>query len=212
MIHKLLHGVQLYRVGTEPEMKTARKCLEGSLRAGQRRSVAGGGALRTIAAGGSGAAFGRASARTAGATRAVSLGSTVVLPLAFGAATRLPFRTLLRATFGLPFRLVPGAGLAFATGTARRRAPVSIAGTLAEATLRLALGFQTGDFVHGDAAPDEMLDAADLVAFGVRREGVGLAVATGTAGAADPVNIVFSLHGQVVVEGVADALHVNAAG
>src|SRR5690606_787187 len=248
MIHKLLHGVQLYRVGTEPEMKTARKCVEGSLRAGQRRSVAGGGALRTIAAGGSGAAFGRASARTAGATRAVSLGSTVVLPLAFGAATRLPFRTLLRATFGLPFRaafgapgrlpfgallratlglpfaaagrlafalpfrLVPGAGLAFATGTARRRAPVSVAGTLAEATLRLALGFQTGDFVHGDAAPDEMLDAADLVAFGVRREGVGLAVATGTAGAADPVNIVFSLHGQVVVEGVADALHVNSAG
>src|SRR5690606_28983601 len=194
MIHKLLHGVQLYRVGTEPEMKTARKCVEGSLRAGQRRSVAGGGALRTIAAGGSGAAFGRTGARTAGATRAVSLGPAVILPLAFGAATRLPFRTLLRATFGLPFcaagglafalpfRLVPGAGLTFATGTACRRATVSVAGTLAEATLRLALGFQTGDFVHGDAAPDEMLDAADLVAFGVRREGVGLAVATGTAG------------------------------
>src|SRR5690606_6138451 len=223
MIHKLLHGVQLYRVGTEPEMKTARKCLEGSLRAGQRRSVAGGGALRTIAAGGSGAAFGRASARTAGATRAVSLGSTVVLPLAFGAPGRLPFGALLRATLGLPFaaagrlafalpfRLVPGAGLAFAAGTARRRAPVSVAGTLAEATLRLALGFQTGDFVHGDAAPDEMLDASDLVAFGVRGEGVGLAVATSTAGTADAVNVVFSLHGQVVVEGVADALHVNAA-
>src|SRR5690606_26163913 len=139
-------------------------------------------------------------------------------------AKREPFSPTMQAKLALT--LSPAGGLAFnppcrriqrtgqkiTTGNRCKRDTENKDGTLAEATMQLAPGCQIGDFVHGDAAPDEMLDAADLVAFGVRREGVGLAVATGTAGAADPVNIVFSLHGQVVVEGVADALHVNAAG
>ncbi|CFP54356.1 Uncharacterised protein [Bordetella pertussis] len=57
-----------------------------------------------------------------------------------------------------------------------------------------------------------MLDAAHFVAFGVRGQREGLAVAAGTAGAADAVHVILGLQGQVEVDGVADALHVDAAG
>ena len=57
-----------------------------------------------------------------------------------------------------------------------------------------------------------MLDAANLVALGVRGQRVGQAVAAGAAGAADAVHVVLGLHRQVEVHGVADALHVDATG
>src|SRR5690606_25241375 len=59
------------------------------------------------------------------------------------------------------------------------------------------LGFQAGNGFRGNGLADEVLDAANLVAFGVHGQRDGLAVATGAAGAADAVHVVFGLQGQV---------------
>ena len=110
---------------------------------------------------------------------------------------------------------------AVATVTAFAVALVAAAGTLAEGLAaaraaggrtRRALGFQAGDDFGRDRLADVVLDAADLVALGVRGQRVGQAVAAGAAGAADAVHVVLGLHRQVEVHGVADALHVDATG
>src|SRR5690606_15155758 len=76
---------------------------------------------------------------------------------------------------------------------------------------RRTLGFQAGNGFRSDRLADVMLAAAHLVAFRVGRQREGLAITAGAAGAADAVHVVFGLHGQVEVDGVADALHVDAA-
>ncbi len=43
------------------------------------------------------------------------------------------------------------------------------------------------------------------------RQGISQATVARTTGTADAVRVVFRLHGQVVVNGMADALHVDAA-
>ena len=50
------------------------------------------------------------------------------------------------------------------------------------------------------------------MALGMRCQREGQAAAAGAAGTADTVHVVFGLHRQVEVDGVADALHVDAAG
>ena len=110
---------------------------------------------------------------------------------------------------------------AVATVTAFAVALVAAAGALAEGLAaaraaggrtRRALGFQAGDDFGRDRLADVVLDAANLVALGVRGQRVGQAVAAGAAGAADAVHVVLGLHRQVEVHGVADALHVDATG
>src|SRR5690606_37006975 len=147
--------------------------------------------------------------------------ATVCLPLAtaFGTtvsralrlSVRLPLRTSFGAGASLRFRLTVGTGTVTTGSTRRTAITAATARPLVEAALRLALRFQTFDLVHRDAATDEMFDATDLVAFGMSGQSVRLTIAAGTASAADTVNIVFGLHGQVVVESVANALNVDAA-
>ena len=56
-----------------------------------------------------------------------------------------------------------------------------------------------------------MLDAAHFMTLAVDSQSKGCAIATGTTRTTNTVYVVFGLHGQVVVDGVADGLDVNAA-
>jgi hypothetical protein len=56
-----------------------------------------------------------------------------------------------------------------------------------------------------------MFDATDFMTLAVDSQGKGCAIATGTTGTTDAVYVVLGLHGQVVVDGVADGLNVDAA-
>src|SRR5690606_17201899 len=154
----------------------------------------------------------------------------LALGLAFGTPFALAFRAPLALTLGaafgtgfplgltvrLPFRLAvalrAAVAVTFATRTAVSTAITAACRTFAKVALRATLRFQAFDFTHRDTAPDEMLDTTHLVAFGMNSQRVRLTVAARAAGAADAVNVVFRLHGQVVAERVADALHVDAAG
>src|SRR5690606_21848372 len=201
--------------------------------------VAGAGALGAVSASGSGAAVGAACGGTGRTACTVSLRLAVILPLAVGIAVRLPFATAFGTALGLefgpafatafrasvsfplaatsrlavtfPFRLLPRTSSAFTAGTGRCAA-MARTRTLAEAALRLALRLQTFDFVHRYAAADEMLNTTDLMAFGMGGQGIGLTVAAGATRTADAMHVIFRLHGQVIVESMADALHVDAAG
>src|SRR5690606_6036808 len=73
------------------------------------------------------------------------------------------------------------------------------------------LGLQAFDDFGGYGLADEVFDASHFVAFGMRGQGVGQSAASGAAGTANAVDVVFGLHGQVVVDGGAAALHVYAA-
>src|SRR5690606_21035918 len=74
------------------------------------------------------------------------------------------------------------------------------------------LGLQAFDDFGRYGLADEVFNAAHFVAFGMRGQGVGQSAASGAAGTANTVDVVFGLHGQVVIDGVADALHVDTAG
>lgn len=56
-----------------------------------------------------------------------------------------------------------------------------------------------------------MFDAAHFMTLAVDSQRKGCAIATGATGAANTVDVIFGLHRQVVVDGVADGLHINAA-
>jgi hypothetical protein len=56
-----------------------------------------------------------------------------------------------------------------------------------------------------------MFDAAYFVTLAMDGQGKGCAIATGTTGTTNAVNVVLGLHRQVVVNGVADGLNVDAA-
>ena len=56
-----------------------------------------------------------------------------------------------------------------------------------------------------------MFDATHFVALAVDSQRKGCAIATGTTGTTNAVHIIFGLHGQIVVDGMADGLHINAA-
>lgn len=56
-----------------------------------------------------------------------------------------------------------------------------------------------------------MFNAAYFMTLAVDSQGKGCAIATGTTGTTDAVYVVLGLHGQVVVDGVADGLNVDAA-
>jgi hypothetical protein len=106
----------------------------------------------------------------------------------------------------------------FAVASAEARAAVAAAITRTPAA-RLAraarccslLRFETFDHVHRNGLLGEALDAFDLHSFSVIDQRDRHAIATGTAGTTDTVYVVFSELGQVVVEHVGDAWHVDAA-
>jgi hypothetical protein len=56
-----------------------------------------------------------------------------------------------------------------------------------------------------------VFDATDFMTLAVDSQGKGCAIATGATGTANAVDVVFGLHRQIVVDGVADGLDVNAA-
>ena len=79
----------------------------------------------------------------------------------------------------------------------------------------LAGGFdvaQRGDLLAADAGAGEMLDVAQLAHVAVADEGEGVAVLAGAGGAADAMDVVLLVPGQVVVEDHVDAADVDAAG
>src|SRR3954468_10336976 len=76
---------------------------------------------------------------------------------------------------------------------------------------RAHLRLKTDNYRHFDLLRGEALDAADHVVVAYVGETDRRAAASCAAGAADAVNIVFGLRGQVVVDDVGDALHVDAA-
>src|SRR5690606_31045656 len=94
--------------------------------------------------------------------------------------------------------LVPRLAVGLAARTGAAGGPVLVGGAHG------ALRFQTGDGGHGNGLADEMLDAADLMALGVHGQRDGLSIPSGPAGAANAVHVVFGLHGQVVIHGMAD--------
>jgi len=58
---------------------------------------------------------------------------------------------------------------------------------------------------------NEVLDTTHFVTLTMNGQGVSQAIATGTASAADTVHIIFRLHWQIVINGVANGLHINTA-
>src|SRR5690606_17184058 len=73
-----------------------------------------------------------------------------------------------------------------------------------------ALGFQAFDDVDRNQLLDEALDAFDVHAFGMVDQRHRDALATGAAGTADAVHVVFGKLRQIVVDDVGDARHVDA--
>ena len=67
-------------------------------------------------------------------------------------------------------------------------------------------------FLQGQALADELFHLVQLLHFVDAAEGDGFAGPAGTAGTADPVDIGFRFHGHVIVEHMAEAGHVDAAG
>src|SRR5690606_34445240 len=82
---------------------------------------------------------------------------------------------------------------------------VAVAGT------RCFGGLKAFNDIGGNRLADEMLDAANLVTLGMRGQSEGQTTVARAAGTTDTVCVVFGLHRQVVINGVADALHINAA-
>ena len=56
-----------------------------------------------------------------------------------------------------------------------------------------------------------MFDATHFMTLAVDSQSKGCAIATGATGTTNAVYVVFGLHRQIVVDGVADGLNVNAA-
>src|SRR5690606_21444496 len=189
--------------------------------------AAGGAALRTIRPAGRRITVGALAARlpfracvgaAAGLPFRIGLRATAGLPLAASRAAafcasmlatgRLACTISVCLPLRLPFRLAlpVRAALAFtacAAGWCRAAVTTATARALAEtALLGSPLRLQACDLFHRNAAPDEVLDAADLVTFGMGRKGVSLTIAACATRPADTVDVVFGLHGQVVIEGV----------
>jgi hypothetical protein len=55
-----------------------------------------------------------------------------------------------------------------------------------------------------------MFDAADFMTLAVDGQRKGCAIATSATGTTNTVHVVFGLHGQIVVDSVADRLDINA--
>jgi hypothetical protein len=58
---------------------------------------------------------------------------------------------------------------------------------------------------------NEMLDTAHFMTFAMHGQGISQAIAPCTAGTANTVHVVFRLHRQIVVNRVANGLHVDTA-
>ena len=67
-------------------------------------------------------------------------------------------------------------------------------------------------FLQGQALADKLFHLVQLLHFVDAAEGDGFAGPAGAAGTADPVDIGFRFHGHVIVEHMAEAGHVDAAG
>ena len=72
-------------------------------------------------------------------------------------------------------------------------------------------GFEAFDPKRGDGFVDETFDRGERVALIGANEHVGNAVATHSAGATDPVDVVFGVVGNVEIDDVADSANVDAA-
>jgi hypothetical protein len=75
-----------------------------------------------------------------------------------------------------------------------------------------ALGFKSGDFAGRNAVANELLNATHFEAVTVFTQRDGSSLTSGAASTTNAVHVVFGLHRQVKVNGMADGLHVNAAG
>ena len=66
--------------------------------------------------------------------------------------------------------------------------------------------------VDRHSVADQLLDAAQEIAFTGRTERNGVAPGPGPGGAADAVDVYFGFHGQVIVDDMGNAVHVQPAG
>jgi hypothetical protein len=73
------------------------------------------------------------------------------------------------------------------------------------------LWFKTCDYARRNGVANEVFDPANFMTLAVDSQGKGCAIATGTTRPTNAVDVIFGLHGQVVVDGVADGLNVNTA-
>jgi hypothetical protein len=58
---------------------------------------------------------------------------------------------------------------------------------------------------------NEVLDAAHFMTLAVNGQGVSQTIAPSAASTADAVHVIFRLHWQIIINGVTDGLHVDAA-
>ena len=71
---------------------------------------------------------------------------------------------------------------------------------------------KAGDHVGFDGVTNEVFDTTHFMTLTMDGQCESIAIATSTAGTANTVDVVFGLHRQIVVNRVADGLHVNTAG
>src|SRR5688572_13507634 len=91
-------------------------------------------------------------------------------------------------------------------------AVVTAAATARFAPAGQGRAFQAFDRDARDRGAHQLLDRSDIFAVDRRRQREGVAFAAGPAGAADPVDVVLSMHRHVETEDVAKALDVETAG
>jgi hypothetical protein len=114
----------------------------------------------------------------------------------------------LGMAFGIRFCAVLGAITTWGTsGRACCWLVTTNGGFLGSLSTRL----HASNFFGVDGVANKVFDALDLMTLTVLGERDRIAIAPGTTGTSNSVNVVFSLHGQVKVDGVADGLHINSA-
>ena len=104
-------------------------------------------------------------------------------------------------------------GTEFVAARATETAGASRTSRAARASvLRLLCGLEAGDDLCSEGVAGEVFDLADEATVFRRGEGDGNAVSAGTAGTADPVDVVFSRARQVEVDHVGDRLDIDPSG
>jgi hypothetical protein len=76
----------------------------------------------------------------------------------------------------------------------------------------LTTRFHAWNFFRINGVTDEMLDALHFMTLTMLGQGHGITSTPRTAGTANSVHIIFGLHWQVKINGMANGLNVNATG
>jgi hypothetical protein len=72
-----------------------------------------------------------------------------------------------------------------------------------------ALRLKSGNDFRGNCVAGEVFNTTNFMPFAMNGKGKGYAITSRTAGATNPVHIIFSLHRQIKVNDVTDGLYIN---